>query len=372
MLHLLNHAEPAFPMPPIHRLTLMEQTAEHVRDGLRAGRWKDQLPGVLRLARELGVAAGTLRQALRLLENAGDIALSADGRSRQIRPMPREAGQALRVGILLWEKLEEDNSQAQQLLHGLAQALEKMGCAPFFSGRSQGALRHEVGRIGRYVAKTEADAWVVFAGSRPVLEWFATQRWPCLALAGRFRGLPIAAAAPDKVPAYRELIRRLIALGHRRIVLLAGQGRRLPKPGRMEAAYLEELARHGITGDDYHLPDWEETPAGFQRVLTELFRHSAPTALITDEVRLLTAALQFLAHRKLGVPEQVSVVCGDEDPAFVWCRPTLTHVRWHHEPLIRHAVRWAKAIRRGRVDQQQVLYPAELVVGGTIGVPPPG
>lgn len=370
MLHIVNHANPGFPMPPIHRLTLMEQTAEHVRDGLRAGRWQGQLPGVLRLARELGVAAGTLRHALRQLEKAGDLALSADGRSRQIRPVRLEVGQTLRVGILLWEKLEEDNAQAQQLLHGLAQALEKMGCAPFFSAQSQSALRHDVGRIGRYVTKTDADAWVVFAGSRPVLEWFAAQSRPCLALAGRFRGLPIAAASPDKLPAYRDLVRRLLALGHRRIVLLTGRGRRLPQPGRLEAAYLEDLATHGITRQSYHLPDWEETPAGFQRVLTELFRHSPPTALITDEVRLLTAALQFLAHRKLGVPEQVSVAYADEDPAFVWCCPRLTHVRWHNEPLIRHAARWAKAVRGGRVDKKQVFYPAELVVGGTIGPPP--
>ena len=47
----------------------LARDAEHLRDGLRAGRWGEVLPGVARLAAELDVSRDTVRSALRLLES---------------------------------------------------------------------------------------------------------------------------------------------------------------------------------------------------------------------------------------------------------------------------------------------------------------
>ena len=43
-------------MHPIRRLSLAEQTAAHLREGLRRGRWRGTLPGLVRLAAELDVS----------------------------------------------------------------------------------------------------------------------------------------------------------------------------------------------------------------------------------------------------------------------------------------------------------------------------
>ena len=84
-----------------------------------------------------------------------------------------------------------------------------------------------------------------------------------MALYGRSDGLPLARTGPDKEPAMCAATRQLLALGHRRIVLIVRAGRRVPTPGNLERASLEELAAHGIATSDYHLPDWEETPEAF-------------------------------------------------------------------------------------------------------------
>ena len=83
-------------------------------------------------------------------------------------------------------------------------------------------------RISMMVDKMEADAWIVLAGSREVLEWFARQKMPGFALFGRWRQFGMAAAGPDKPPVYGEVVRHLAALGHRRIVLMTRRLRRLP------------------------------------------------------------------------------------------------------------------------------------------------
>ena len=112
----------------------------------------------------------------------------------------------------------------------------------------------------------------------------------------------MARTGPDKEPAYLAATRHLMALGHRRIVLIARSPRRKPVPGRVERAFLTELAAHGIQTGDFNLPEWEETPAGFNALLTELFRHTPPTALIIEETSRFVAASQFLAGRGIMVP----------------------------------------------------------------------
>jgi hypothetical protein len=42
-------------------------------------------------------------------------------------------------------------------------------------------MEMNVGRVARLVAGTEADAWIVSAGSHDVLEWFAAQAVPAFA-----------------------------------------------------------------------------------------------------------------------------------------------------------------------------------------------
>lgn len=71
-------------MKTFRRLSIAQQTAQHLRDGIRQGRWKGRLPGVVRLSQELGVSTHTLRASLRLIEKEGLVELSQDKRSRHV------------------------------------------------------------------------------------------------------------------------------------------------------------------------------------------------------------------------------------------------------------------------------------------------
>ena len=102
-------------MQPLRRLSLAEMSAEHLRDGLRAGRWGEVLPGVARLAAELDVSRDTVRSALRLLESDGLLGSGGPGRSRSV--IANGAGRhPLRVGILQHDPLEVQNITSHLLL----------------------------------------------------------------------------------------------------------------------------------------------------------------------------------------------------------------------------------------------------------------
>ncbi len=355
-------------MSTFRRLSLIEQTAAHIREGLRGGRWRGQLPGVVRLAADLGVSINTLRTALRTVEAEGLVELGANGRSRHVPDKATRRTRPLRIGILLFEPLANEAGQGLEILLGLHHELEAAGFTVFFSKETQCGLGHDVKRIARLVQRARADAWVVGSGSRAVLEWFAAQPQPAAALFGRRAGLPMAGVGPNKLPALLAATRQLIALGHRRIVCVCRRALRLPEPSPLARALLDELAAHGCVGaGDFNLPDWEETPAGLHALFTSLFRTTPPTALFLDETPIVFAAQQFLAERKLRVPEQVSLVAEDRDACFQWCQPPIAHIAWRSAPVIRRIVQWATAVSQHRTDVRQVTFPAEFIPGGTIG-----
>lgn len=350
-------------MNPIRILSASAQVAAHLREELERSRWSDGMPGVNWLAAELGVNRKTVVAALRQLENEGLLANEGQGRKRRIIPPGETAVRSMRIAILEYDPVALTAGYMVELQHLLLAA----GHTAFFAAKSMSELGMDLPKIAAMVKKTGADAWVIAAGSREILSWFCEQSLPAFALFGRRDGLPIPAVGPDKPPVVAAATRELIALGHRRIVLVAKRVRRMPKPGRSEQAFLTELATHGIPVSDYNLPDWAETTDGLHELLDSLFRVTAPTAMIIDEAPLFAAVQQFLAGRGLRVPHQVSLVCTDGDPTFAWCKPAISHIRWDAGPVLRRIVRWAAKVSIGRADAKQTLSPAEFVRGGTIG-----
>ncbi len=321
------------------------------------------MPGVLKLEAQLGVNRKTVEAAMKRLEEEGLLLARGAGRRRLIQAPDHLAAPSLRVAILVSEPSDLRLDYMLELRHELVEA----GHTPVFPARTMNELRMDLGRISRMTYRTEADAWVVLSGSQEVLKWFSAQTQPAIAVFGRRRGIPIAAVGPDKRPAYSALTRKLIELGHRRIVLLARKRRRLPQPGGVEQVFLDELTSHGIPAGDYNLPDWDETVEGYHRRLESLFKHTPPTALIVDEAPHFNATMHYCAMRGIRIPQDVSLVCTDDDPSFSWCNPGISHIRWESRPVVRRILKWTANVNRGKEDLRQTLTPAVFIKGGTVG-----
>jgi len=351
-------------MNPLRILTVPDQVAAHLRREIAEGRLSGTMPGVLRLEVELGVNRNTVEIALRLLEREGLLIPQGAGKRRRIvREDGSEARRSLRLAILTYDPGDRLESHMLDLQY----LLQEAGHSVFYPSATLTQLGMKVERVARLVDKTPADAWIVLAGSKDVLEWFVSRGIPVMAVFGRRHNLPIAGAGPYKLPAIRKLTRTLLDLGHRRIVLLVGEENRRPHPAPAMQGFLDELAAGGIPPGSYHLPDWKQSTEGFHACLRELFRITPPTALIVGGVALWIAALQFLASKKLGIPQDVSLACTDGSPDFAWSNPAITHIRWDKRPMVRRIVRWANHLAQGRPDLRHLFTPAEFVQGGTIG-----
>lgn len=351
-------------MTPFRALSVAEQVAGHLREQVRSGIYRGAMPGVFRLESELGVSRDTVEAALHLLEKDGLLEAQGPGRRRRILPpRNRAARQALRVAILPYDSPDRTEGYIHELSHHLVEA----GHAAFFADRCLTQLDMKLDRVRALVTETAADAWVVCSASRPVLEWFAAQSAPAFAMYGNWLDLPIAGVKPERRMAVIHMVKALGQLGHRRIVMLGGHSRLHPEPRETQLAFLQAMAELGIPTGPYNLPDTGVTVEDYQAKLQSLFRVSPPTALLVDEVPYFVATLNFCAHRGIRVPEDVSLVCTDWNPAFACCRPTVAHMRWDPARVVRRILRWAGNVALGRNDRQQSYIPARYVSGHTVG-----
>ena len=92
---------------PIRRVSIVEQTAAHLREGIRTGRWRGELPGVLRLATECDVSKDAIRDALRLLEAEGLVGLGHAGAHRAVLG----TGDGGRSGPCAWRSFQTNRWQ---------------------------------------------------------------------------------------------------------------------------------------------------------------------------------------------------------------------------------------------------------------------
>ena len=348
-------------------LTITEQVSACIRQDLLNGRWVETLPGRDQLSRELEVNHKTVDAALVLLENEGVLINQGAGRKRRIR-MPDDGYQkpALRVAFLH----DAPPDRTDQWVLAMQQRLLDLGHKPFSAKKSLTELRMDPSRIAGMIKRTSADAWLVTAGSREVLEWFAQQEMPSFSLFGNRIGVSIAGTGPDKSPPLAEATRHLIELGHSRISLICRRQIRLPYPARGVQAVLNELDAVGIDSGPFNLPDWMDSAEGFRNCLDSLFKITPPTALILDEPFLFHAGFHYLVRKGLRVPEDVSLICTDPDPTFAWCRPSVAHVNWDYNLVVRRFIRWVNSLASGKEDRRQTFTKAEYVRGETVGPAP--
>jgi DNA-binding transcriptional ArsR family regulator len=253
----------------LKKLSVAEQVASHLRGELARQRWTGTMPGRDKLARELAVHGSTIERALQLLEEEGLVKKSRPGKPRSIVTSARTAGPATTVGVLLYDA--ED--RADDYILSLRYQLSAAGYTLAFAPRSMRELKFDPDRIEAMAKNESVDAWIVYAGSRRILERFVQLSIPAFALFGRMSGLPIAGSGTDIQAALRETVHCLHGQGHRRIVMLTRTQLVESGLGLTERTFIRELeeeqpASHAPTTS----PSWDNTSSGLTHCLDKLFR----------------------------------------------------------------------------------------------------
>ena len=123
----------------------------------------------------------------------------------------------------------------------------------------------------------------------------------------------------------------------------------------------------GSLGRSPNLPGWEGGLEGLYACLGSSFQISPPTAIIASSIPNYFATQSFLLNRGIRVPQDLSMVCIDDDPNFNNCRPTVSHTHWSRRAVANRIVRWVGNIALGKEDTRQTSIKAGFIEGGTTG-----
>lgn len=353
----------------IKLLTHPEQVAEAIRSEILAGKWSGTLPGIVALEKEFKVNRNTIQKALKILEGKKLLVARGQGSSRQIATLTDYTPRTLRVGMLLYEAMDSFKvGWIADFMHHLGEAGHSVIVVP----ESLSSMKMDVRRVARAVAKCDVDAWLVVAASGKVLRWFIGQPTPVISVCGSSSGLPIASISLDYINVYKELLEKLISLGHQRIVSLSRENKpteiemQLARPGIIA----QTLIAHGLSISAYNWPCFENDPAKLHRCLDRLFRGTPPSAFIVDEPFLATVVYHHLLQRGLKVPGDVSLFCSEPAITLGWGQTVISHLNWSDKAIVRPALRWINNVALGRADLSHSLIKTDYVEGDTIGPAP--
>lgn len=175
---------------------------------------------------------------------------------------------------------------------------------------------------------------------------------------------PVDTVHVDSVAAARCVVEHLIARGHRRIGMIAGEAGTPPREDRV-LGYLQALAAHGLWTDDMLLRGADFNEDGGYCAAQELLRLATrPTAIFAANDLMAMGAMAALFEAGLRVPGDMAIVGFDDIPAARLLAPPLTTVAQHPRQLGARAAELLLERLRGEGPpySREILMPADLVV----------
>lgn len=164
----------------------------------------------------------------------------------------------------------------------------------------------------------------------------------------------------DDAAAVVAAVDYLVALGHRRIARVAGlpalEHTRVRIAAFRQAVLGHGLGEPGVVETDY---SWEE---GMRATRALLSRRDRPTAIMFDNDVMATAALNVAQEMGVAVPDELSIVAGDDSQLCVMVRPALTALSWDIQAYGVHTARVLMDTIDGRSPGSLQVGTAALIV----------
>lgn len=218
---------------------------------------------------------------------------------------------------------------------------------------------------GKSAFSAKSAAGIIFAdiiGNRSHLEGALKERIPVVVINNFVEDLEVSCIAVDNLKGAFDAVSYLAKLGHTRIAHIAGdcvtQAARL----RLEG-YQRALAENRIKEvPDYIVKTDYSRRAARSACERLLSLDEPPSALFAASDSMALEAQAVIAEKGKKIPDDISIIGFDDNPAGLYGPVALTTVR---QPLIEmgeEAVKELNNLIKGKKEISKVMLPAELVV----------
>ncbi len=338
-------------MNPELRKGMIKTVAAELRDRVITGHAGEVLPGVRMLARTVGVSVPTVCRALHLLSDAGLLESGGTRRRWKISetgaaaeagsPPAKPAAVGMRSRRLLF-------LASQPLSHESASGAETFAALLDRLGTSDWEVMYRVENFSRVkkprrswdelLRFSQPHAMIVLGGTPVLAGWAAERGIRTLLLGGNPGDTGVPKLAISVASMLRDAADRLLALGHRRVVMpLCARIAELALSCRKAAAEINSRAG----GDAIAIVESPYSGPGVIRdLLRRQWQQGPPDALIFLDWREFVAALGFLNECGIRIPQDISVIVLTRNPMMDWHTPPISHFEHPVNLIARAVAKW--------------------------------
>ncbi|WP_231367265.1 LacI family DNA-binding transcriptional regulator [Schaalia sp. ZJ405] len=170
----------------------------------------------------------------------------------------------------------------------------------------------------------------------------------------------------DQLEGARMAVRHLIELGHTDIAHVAGPEGWFESQIRREG-WLIELRAAGLPIREAPYGAWEAC-AGFEAG-KRLIAEGLPTAVFAANDLIALGLMRAFWQAGVSVPDEVSIVGFDDEPASRYFQPSLTTVRQDFTDLAQNALLAIRDAINGIGDAEPIVRPTELIIRDSTAAP---
>lgn len=351
------------------RQSLIVQTAEAIRQGIREGLWREHLPGERQLAARLSVSRPTLRLALDVLRREGWLAPTLSGVRRRITRRPAARPGAHSVVTLLHGGFARGHSfHLLTLDEALRTILQRNNIRLAIRDYPHAAPQRLEAALRKLTREQPSAAWILARAPRPVQQWFAGQSLPVLVTGSCFPGLQLPSAGTDQRAIAAHAAGVFLRSGYRHRVMLSITSL-AAGDHESEAGFRSVAATHREHGESCRILRFNGARGLLFELLDSLFATiEPPIAIFCAFPQHAVAILGYVRNLGLRVPEEVALIARDYDPILDWTVPCLTHYRLDDTLLARKLARLTSSvIAGGALPPTASRLVPDFVPGETVG-----
>lgn len=354
--------------------SVVHQVTEALRREIDSGAVKGWLPTERALCEELHVSRRTLRLALEQLKREGLLSARV-GVGTRVLPRPaatphRTAAATLSVGLLMPEPIDVLRPYVTLWVDLLKTELFESGVSLRIHAGPQYFRRGSGAALRRLIAQHPHDCWVLGLSSSGLQQWFQVNRVKIVVAGVPAEAITAPAVFLDSGALGRHIAGRMLALGHRRLVMFSELQ---PSPGAAAAEKGFMGAIRGASGEahgDVLRP--EPTPDGYRRAVERVLRVSPRvTAILALNPLLGATVVTTLMHRGLRLPDDLSFATTYGDPFMRFLSPEPTRYTYQPAMFARKLARTVLQTVRGEAPtvRRASIIPT-FVRGETLGPAP--
>lgn len=351
---------------PPERIHLRDQIARHLRERIAEGKWGDYLPSERTLADSLDVSRLTLRAALQALEASKEI--RREGRKRKIAkltatPSVARSDKCTTLVIVSSVPMEEVFFSQVLLLDLLREKLLRHGYEMQTVVSPRFALTRQGSEFGAIVRDNPKAVFLLVRIPPRGQQWFTEHHVPSLVFGSTKLNLP--SVDVDFGASCFHAASTLAARKHKRIALirravdLVGDEQSEHGIQRAKERFGFDCLIHRIHGDTATAIDWLRGLRREQRM---------PTGIIACDPAIALSVYSFCLLEKLTIPDDLAVVCRNDDPLLDALRPKLARYRISDRILLQSLWHGLLPLLRGDISNPKADWiTPDFVRGASLG-----